>query len=723
AGRIDLPQRGEAAAPVPRYVPVRDRHQRRRLRHGRSAALGAPQRLEAARHLDPGRRRAQELHAAGGAAAGPDSLRTHHRVRHRRAVLRRPGRQRRALQLPCGRGPYLGQGFRRSGGSRFRLRAHGRHRRVSLAHSRADERCEDAAQAQAAPGSARGGARIPRPRRGKEPPRAAQDGGVSRYPDPARTGEHRPVTVTAVIADGSDLVSVALEQARAALGKARLVWIDSDSRGPARAGLALGAAPLPAGGGAPARGAAPPGARRVRSDPGRSASVLSRRPRSRGPYRGRDRRRARAALRNPRGAPVDGLESTERDHEGHGDDGLGIPVHLVHRRRVRNELRSDAGAALAVGLSRRSCGDGPHCRGPSLVVPPPRLAGIAGSAALLHLRRPAALGEERGLEIVDGVDADIPKPLVLQRHPLQLPEQRARIDRSLLLAPLDLAPDLRLHLVRVVREAGREVIGAVDGDQARLEQVADVEAVHLPPLGDVEVVAGQSVAHPHLPLGGTGEEAARAPVFVQAESRLRAAHQHVLVLAGQIGARLAQEALDGGRAVLLAAVEEEPVEEGLHPLLVAADVGVHLAAGLREVFLPRPHQLVDFTAEVLQEHVDLGLDHEPPSMICMKRRNRYRLSCGPGLSSGSYCTANILRSGAAMPSTVLSYRLMCVTWTLPSSDLWSTAKPWFCEVRSILSPMTSRTGWFAPRWPNFSLYVFPPIASARIWFPGQMPIT
>ena len=40
------------------------------------------------------------------------------------------------------------------------------------------------------------------------------------------------MSVTAVIADGSDLVSVALEQARAALGKARLVWIDADSRGP-----------------------------------------------------------------------------------------------------------------------------------------------------------------------------------------------------------------------------------------------------------------------------------------------------------------------------------------------------------------------------------------------------------------------------------------------------------------------------------------------------------
>ena len=40
------------------------------------------------------------------------------------------------------------------------------------------------------------------------------------------------MSVTAAIADGPELVSVSLEQARAALGKARLVWIDADSHGP-----------------------------------------------------------------------------------------------------------------------------------------------------------------------------------------------------------------------------------------------------------------------------------------------------------------------------------------------------------------------------------------------------------------------------------------------------------------------------------------------------------
>src|SRR2546422_7698915 len=34
---------------------------------------------------------------------------------------------------------------------------------------------------------------------------------------------------------------------------------------------------------------------------------------------------------------------------------------------------------------------------------------------------------------------------------------------------------------------------------------------------------------------------------------------------------------------------------------------------------------------------------------------------------------------------------------------------------------TSTHGWFCERWPNFSLYVSAPAASARIWLPRQMP--
>ena len=46
-----------------------------------------------------------------------------------------------------------------------------------------------------------------------------------------------------------------------------------------------------------------------------------------------------------------------------------------------------------------------------------------------------------------------------------------------------------------------------------------------------------------------------------------------------------------------------------------------------------------------------------------------------------------------------------------SSD-GSTAKPWFCVVTSTRPDARSSTGWFAPRWPNGSLYVFIP-ARAR----------
>ena len=50
-------------------------------------------------------------------------------------------------------------------------------------------------------------------------------------------------------------------------------------------------------------------------------------------------------------------------------------------------------------------------------------------------------------------------------------------------------------------------------------------------------------------------------------------------------------------------------------------------------------------------------------------------------------------------------------------------KPWFCDVISILPVDSCFTGWLAPRWPNFSLNVDPPIASPRIWCPRQMPNT
>ena len=37
------------------------------------------------------------------------------------------------------------------------------------------------------------------------------------------------------------------------------------------------------------------------------------------------------------------------------------------------------------------------------------------------------------------------------------------------------------------------------------------------------------------------------------------------------------------------------------------------------------------------------------------------------------------------------------------SESGSTAKPWLCDVISTFRVSSLRTGWLAPRWPNFSL--------------------
>ena len=51
----------------------------------------------------------------------------------------------------------------------------------------------------------------------------------------------------------------------------------------------------------------------------------------------------------------------------------------------------------------------------------------------------------------------------------------------------------------------------------------------------------------------------------------------------------------------------------------------------------------------------------------------------------------------------------------------STAKPWFWLVISTWPVSRSFTGWLAPWWPNFILTVRAPEASARSWWPRQMP--
>ena len=73
---------------------------------------------------------------------------------------------------------------------------------------------------------------------------------------------------------------------------------------------------------------------------------------------------------------------------------------------------------------------------------------------------------------------------------------------------------------------------------------------------------------------------------------------------------------------------------------------------------------------------------------------------------------------ALRPSTVPS---LSETWLISAPSPGSTAKPWFCAVTSTRFEPVTRTGWFAPRWPNGSLNVRRPSASATSWCPRQMP--
>ena len=97
------------------------------------------------------------------------------------------------------------------------------------------------------------------------------------------------------------------------------------------------------------------------------------------------------------------------------------------------------------------------------------------------------------------------------------------------------------------------------------------------------------------------------------------------------------------------------------------------------------------------------------------------MSCGPGLASGWPWKQKAGRSVRARPCSVPSNRLTCVARSVVGSVLSSTAKPWFWLVMLTRPLSRSFTGWFAPWWPNFILKVFAPEASARIWWPRQMP--
>ena len=79
------------------------------------------------------------------------------------------------------------------------------------------------------------------------------------------------------------------------------------------------------------------------------------------------------------------------------------------------------------------------------------------------------------------------------------------------------------------------------------------------------------------------------------------------------------------------------------------------------------------TSTFLFEEVAVLLSHL--DIIVTKSSNKYLLSCGPGLASGWYCTAKAFLSFIRMPSTVLSFKLMCVISALPVLLSGSIAKP------------------------------------------------
>ena len=151
AGRVDLPQHREAQAPARRVVQARDRRLRRRLRDGRDAAPLLLDAEEAHGRLDPRRRRAQELHAAGRAAARPDPRRAH-RTASTSTCSSASTRwtTARSARAPPGEGHTWGKVSAAERRDRQHLRARRRDRGLPVAHLRAAQRPEDEAQARGA---------------------------------------------------------------------------------------------------------------------------------------------------------------------------------------------------------------------------------------------------------------------------------------------------------------------------------------------------------------------------------------------------------------------------------------------------------------------------------------------------------------------------------------------------------------------------------------------
>src|SRR6266480_3091240 len=166
------------------------------------------------------------------------------------------------------------------------------------------------------------------------------------------------------------------------------------------------------------------------------------------------------------------------------------------------------------------------------------------------------------------------------------------------------------------------------------------------------------------------------------------------------------------------AVPPELLTEDAHPPVDALANGVRLE---RRVALGGERGPLGLLARSLRLPIrDQVLGHDqvqPPLRVIssVKRWKRSFASCGPGDASGWYCTENAGHSRWRSPSHVPSLRLTCVgsqPWR--ATDSGSTANPWFWAVISTLSVTRSFTGWFAPCWPNLSLYVRPPPANPMI---------
>ena len=103
-----------------------------------------------------------------------------------------------------------------------------------------------------------------------------------------------------------------------------------------------------------------------------------------------------------------------------------------------------------------------------------------------------------------------------------------------------------------------------------------------------------------------------------------------------------------------------------------------------------------------------------------RSRATARRRAGPGRPPGGTAPTGRPARGSRAPRRC---RRRARRASPPAPPPGLTAKPWFCAVTRTRPVAFSSTGWFAPRWPNGSLKVSWPLASASSWWPRQMPKT